>query len=170
MNKIYFTYQEIHKLVNKIALDIKNDNWIPDCIVAIATGGFIPSRIIRNYINRDIYVVGLKRYEDENEQHSLPVKFQWLDDVDRKISGKNVLLVDEIDDTRVTLSYCVEELMKHHPKDIRIAIIHQKKKEKLGVLPDDIKIYQGNEVGDVWIKYPWDTQDIDDHYSHCDKK
>lgn len=171
MEKIYVTYEEIHRLVKKIAEDIINDKWEPDCIVAIAAGGFIPARILRNFIKKDIYIVGLKRYTDENEIHSTPIKIQWIDEIEKKLKKKKILLVDEIDDTRITLSYCLKELLKNHPAEIRIAVLHQKSKKKKAKFPDNInKIYQGDIVPDRWIKYPWDSLDIDEHNKMCNIK
>lgn len=168
MEKIYVTYEEAHRLVQKIAKDIEKDKWEPDCIVGIAAGGFIPARILRNFIKKDIYIVGLKRYSEENEIHSIPIKIQWIDEIEKKLKGKKILLVDEIDDTRVTLSYCLIELIKTKPSEIRIAVLHQKKKEKKAELPNCIKtVYQGKVVPDKWIIYPWDALDIDEHNKIC---
>jgi len=168
MKKIYFTYEDIHKIIFKISVRIKNDNWEPDCIVAIASGGLIPSRILRNFIKKDIYVIGLKKYDDEKDLGGYPLKIQWIDEVEKKITGKKILLVDEVDDTRLTLAYSLNELLKHNPAEIRAAIIHKKIKEKKGILPDKIvNIYYGNEIEDLWICYPWEAKDIDEHYKLC---
>lgn len=87
--------------------------------------------------------------------------------------GKNVLIVDEVDDTRTTLEYAVRELQK----DVEIAaknlgrsaeetkfsifVLHNKDKEKKGTLPKDV--LEGNRyiaavtLPDVWINYPWEA-------------
>ncbi len=168
MEKIYVTYEDVHRLVEKIAKDIKKDKWEPDCIVGIAAGGFIPARILRNFLKKEIYIVGLKRYSEENEIHSIPIKIQWIDEIEKKLKGKKILLVDEIDDTRITLSYCIDELLKNKPSEVRIAVLHQKKKEKKAKFPDNVKIiYQGKIVPDKWIMYPWAATDIDEHNKLC---
>lgn len=170
MDKIYVTYEEVHKLMKKIAEEIGNDNWQPDCIVGISGGGLIPVRILRNFLKKDIYIVGLKRYTDENETHEIPIKIQWIDEVEKKVKGKKILLVDEIDDTRITLSYCLSELLKYNPDEIRIAVIHQKNKEKKALFPDKVKVYEGKDVPDKWIIYPWDAHDIDEHNKLCNNE
>ena len=44
-------------------------------------------------------------------------------------------------------------------------------KEKKAKFPEKInKIYQGSIVPDKWIKYPWDTLDIDEHNKMCNIK
>ena len=146
---------------------------MPDIIVAIGTGGFIPARIIKTYLKKDILVVGVKRYDetgDDNANGNLseatnqPQKIQWIDEAERKISNRRILLIDEVDDTRLTMSYCINELFNHSPAEIRVAVLHQKIKPKMATYPDSIKhIYSGAETEDIWIKYPWESTDIDKH-------
>jgi uncharacterized protein len=164
--KIFVRYADVHHLVEKIARDIKASGWEPDVIVAIASGGFIPARILKTFIRKDVYAVGLRRYSDDPGEAPQPVpkKIQWIDEVERKLSGKRVLLVDEVDDTRVTLAYCARELLLSGASEIRVAVLHQKEKRKEAALPAEVKtIYQGAVVADAWIKYPWDALDIDAH-------
>jgi uncharacterized protein len=61
------------------------------------------------------------------------------------------------------LSYCLHELFRHHPAEIRVAVLHQKLKTKEAAYPQGVVVYQAEEVEDVWIKYPWDAVDIDAH-------
>ena len=94
------------------------------------------------------------------------------------IIGKNVLIVDEVDDTRTTLEYAVKEL----EKDVEVArqklgkegkttfsifVLHNKDKEKKGHLPEDMlsqnRYLAAVTVPDVWICYPWEATDIDEH-------
>jgi hypoxanthine phosphoribosyltransferase len=75
-----------------------------------------------------------------------------------------VLLVDEVDDSRVTLEYCLKELLGHKPKEIAVVVLHNKNKEKRGSLPEEIRHYfVGREMEDRWICYPWDAEDIASH-------
>lgn len=163
MDKLYVTYEEVHRHCAKLAADIAADQWEPEVIVAIASGGFIPARILKTYLRKNIYVVGLQRYDDENAVRSVPLKIQWIDEVEKKLSGRKVLVVDEVDDTRVTLAFCLSELLRHQPAELRVAVLHQKKKAKQASFPDGVRVYQAVEIEDLWIKYPWDALDIDRH-------
>ena len=81
-----------------------------------------------------------------------------------KLTGKRILLVDEVDDSRLTLSYCLRELLSHNPKEIAVAVLHNKLKEKRGQYPEQIKkVFFGQELEDQWVVYPWDAEDIDEH-------
>ena len=163
-DKLYFSYAQIHTTVKNLAETIKRSAFSPDVIVAIGTGGFIPARILKTYINRPILTVGLKLYNEDNTPEPSPRKIQWIDEVEKKISGKRVLLVDEVDDSRVTLEYCLSELLRHDPAEIAVGVLHNKKKEKDAEFPPEItRYFAGKEIDDLWIKYPWDAIDIDDH-------
>ncbi len=163
-DKLYVTYNEIHKAVKRLAGQVAASGFDPDVIVAIGSGGFIPARIIKTFINRPIFAVGISYYGMDNKPSGIPQKIQWIDEVEKKLSGKNVLLIDEVDDTRATLSYCVSELLRHKPKEIAVLVIHNKKKKKDAEFPPEIQRYfPAVHVDDRWIKYPWDADDIDIH-------
>jgi len=163
-SKLYVTYNEIHKAVKKLAREIEESGFDPDVIVAIGSGGFIPARIMKTFINRPIFAVGISYYGIDNKPSGVPQKIQWIDEVEKKLAGKKVLLIDEVDDTRATLSYCVSELLRHQPREIAVLVIHNKKKKKDADFPAEIQRYfPAVEVGDQWIKYPWDAEDIEMH-------
>jgi hypoxanthine phosphoribosyltransferase len=166
MEKLYVTYADVHALVAKTAAAILATDWRPDLIVAVASGGFVPARIFRTYLQKEIHVVSLKRYPDRSGESptAVPVKVQWLEDPVRVLAGKRVLVVDEVDDTRVTLGYCVRELLKAKPAEIRVAVLHQKRKPKESDYPAAVAVvYEGAAIPDVWIKYPWDAVDQAEH-------
>jgi len=163
-DKTYFSYRQIHRTVKSLAERIIADKYDPDVIVAIGTGGFIPARIIKTFIDRPILTVGLRLYDENNRRAEVPRKIQWIDEVEQKLAGKRILLVDEVDDTRTTLEYCLRELLSHGPAETAVAVLHKKNKAKRGVFPDEVTRYWiGQELEDQWIVYPWDAADIDEH-------
>ncbi|MEM5947344.1 phosphoribosyltransferase [Spirochaetia bacterium 38H-sp] len=160
----YFTYEEIHNTVGKLAGKLKESGFCPDLIVAIGTGGFIPARILRTYIEKPILTVGIAYYDANNRPTDIPRKIQWIDEVEKKLTGKRILLVDEIDDTRATLAYCLSELDKNKPEELAVMVLHNKKKPKKADFPSCVsKIFVGSELEDYWVYYPWDATDIEEH-------
>ncbi len=164
MEKYYITYNKVHKTVKALSEQIKQAGYAPDLIVAIGTGGFIPARILKTFLKLPILTVGLSYYDENNKPMAAPQKIQWIDEVERKLKGKRILLVDEVDDSRVTLEYCLRELLAHEPKEIAVMVLQNKRKEKKGSIPREVKHYfAGEDVKDAWICYPWDAFDIDEH-------
>jgi len=137
--------------------------------------------------NIPIQAIGLSLYEqlsggDPVEQPGTKVtRTQWLDLSSLEMAnliGKNVLIVDEVDDTRTTLEYAVRELEKDveqarqqlgrtEQTKFSIFVLHNKDKEKKGHLPkdmiDDKRYLAAVTVSDVWICYPWEATNIDEH-------
>jgi hypoxanthine phosphoribosyltransferase len=162
--KLYFSYADIHQTVKDLFIKIEESGYKPDLIVAIGTGGFIPARMLKTFIKLPILTVGLKLYGDDNKPAVSPEKIQWIDEVEKKIKGKKILLVDEVDDSRTTLAYCLHELLRHEPEEIAVGVLHNKLKQKNAEYPKEIqKIFFGQELEDRWVAYPWDALDILDH-------
>lgn len=115
------------------------------------------------------------------EPGTVVTRTQWLDLSSLHMSnliGKSILIVDEVDDTRTTLEYAVRELEKDveaarqqlgrdEETKFSIFVLHNKDKKKKGRLPEDM-VREGRYLaavttGDVWICYPWEAIDIDEH-------
>ncbi|KAL9129170.1 MAG: hypothetical protein Q9217_002310 [Psora testacea] len=168
-------------------------------MIAIGGGGYVPARILRSFLKRPsspnipIQAIGLSLYESlppsnlsgpttPTEAPGTKVKrTQWLDLSSLSMAnlvGKNILIVDEVDDTRTTLEYAVRELEKdveaarkklggEGKAKFSIFVLHNKDKPKKGQLPRDMieerRYLAAETIGDVWICYPWEATDIDEH-------
>jgi hypoxanthine phosphoribosyltransferase len=164
MEKYYFTYEDIHRTARDIAERVRSSGFVPDVIVAIGSGGFIPARILRTFLGKPILAVGIAYYDIDDKPCDIPRKVQWIEEAEKKLAGKRILLVDEVDDSRTTLEYCIRELLRHHPAEIAVAVLHDKKKPKRGTIPQEVKRYiAGKTIEDRWVCYPWDAIDIDEH-------
>jgi uncharacterized protein len=168
MTKYHVTYDKIHSLIADKSNLMKEFN--PDFIIGIAGGGMIPSRIVRSFVSAPLLAIGISLYDEKNHLKSTPEKLQWLDEKNlKKIKGKKILLVDEIDDTRTTLSYCVDQLWECGVEDILVFVIENKKKPKKSLNLKDNRYISGEEIEDVWVVYPWDSLDINEHNKNAIK-
>ena len=148
--KVNYSYDDITNLIKNNIQKIKQ--FDPDYVIAIGGGGLIPARIIRNDINRHIYVVTLSLYNDTEMGNQIEV-IQWLD---LDLKDKKVLIIDEVDDSRKTLDFCIEELKsKNNAENIGVFVLQNKLKNKVSEL-NDIHYMCCEEVEDKWIVYPWD--------------
>ncbi|MFC5920560.1 phosphoribosyltransferase [Neisseria weixii] len=163
--KIWYTYDDIHRVIKGLAEKIQNSGVKYDAMIAIGGGGFIPARMLRCFLEIPIYAVTTAYYDSDNQgQVTEEVKkVQWFDPLPEALKGKNVLVVDEVDDSRVTMEFCLTELQKEDFNTIGVAVLHEKIKTKVGKLPENIPYFSGITVEDWWINYPWDALDIDEH-------
>lgn len=163
--KVWYTYDDIHRVIKQLAEKIQASDVRYDAMIAIGGGGFIPARILRCFLEIPIYAITTAYYDSDNEGQVTDSvkKIQWLDPMPETLRGKNVLVVDEVDDSRVTLEFCLNELAKEQFGTVGIAVLHEKIKEKQGKLPENMPYFSGLTVPDWWINYPWDAEDIDEH-------
>lgn len=168
MEKYYVSYNKIHSIMKDLSRQIIESGFEPDYIVAIGTGGFIPARMIKTFINRPILTVGIAYYDLNDNIMDEPNIIQWIDDPETKLAGKRILLVDEVDDSRATIGFCLEKLLSHNPEEIAVTVVHNKEKEKRGSIPAEVKKYfAGETMSNKWICYPWDADEISDHDNNC---
>ncbi|KAH6842678.1 phosphoribosyltransferase-like protein [Chaetomium sp. MPI-CAGE-AT-0009] len=166
VEKLYVTYNDVHKLCQEAAPQILAD-FKPQLMIAIGGGGYVPARILRSFLkqpgspNIPIQAIGLSLYEQLAGSTDTAVeaagtkvtRTQWLDLTSlgemANLVGKRVLIVDEVDDTRTTLEYAVKELQKDVEEarakigsdlktEFAIFVLHNKDKQKKGTLPESI--------------------------------
>jgi len=143
----------IQHLSRQLAGQIRAAHYRPDVVIAIARGGFVPARLLCDFL--DIYnltCIRIAHYTgtDIHEQARLSIPLN----ID--IRGMTVLLVDDVDDTGDTLQLALEHLESFAPATIRTAVLHHKNVSR--IVPE----YFAVEVREWrWITYPWAiTEDI----------
>jgi hypoxanthine phosphoribosyltransferase len=80
------------------------------------------------------------------KQHSGQVRL--VKDLDRSIEGKNVILVEDILDTGLTLTYLKDLLLARRPKALKIAVLLDKKERRLQPVEVD---YVGFEIPNEFV-------------------
>ena len=138
-------------LRNKVTNQIDESGFKPDVIVAISRGGLIPARILSDSLNVPIvYTIRISFYSSVGVRKETPEVTQPLS-VD--ISGKKVLIVDDISDSGRSLILAKEHLSKLNPSEIRTATIHFKPESAFK--PDYF-----STITEAWVVYPWETEEF----------
>ena len=152
LNKCVYTYNNIHNQLFKLVKKLKK--YKPDILIAISSGGLIPGKILKSFLNLPLYIVSVKSYDENHNQLGKIDIIQWCH---QDFSDKKILLIDEIDDTRKTLEFCTKKLKsENNPDSIAICVVHN----KIGTLEKNIEYFSALEVDDEWIEYPWEHQKI----------
>ncbi|TKA28349.1 hypothetical protein B0A50_03816 [Salinomyces thailandicus] len=193
VQKVYITYNQVHTMCQDAAPRILNTFTPSLMIAIGGGGyvpARILRSFLKKPGNPNIPIqaIGLSLYESlgTDSQVEKPgtkvTRTQWLDLGSLEMAnliGKSVLIVDEVDDTRTTLEYAVKELEKDVATAAReagreaeetkfsIFVLHNKDKQKKGQLPknmvEDGRYLAARTVPDVWINYPWEATDIQEH-------
>lgn len=148
------TWATVQNLSQKLALKIQGSNFKPNELVTIARGGYIPARILCDYL--DIYELSSIRITHYTAGAKKRQKAHLAEGLSRDLNGKNVLLVDDVSDSGATLEMARKHLQDCGAGNIRIAVLHHKQTST--IKPDyyGIKLIKWR-----WIIYPWAvTEDL----------
>ncbi len=142
------SWDYIHELCIDLADKIKASKYEPDIIVAISRGGWIPGRLLSDLLGKlDIATIKVEHYVDFYRTRKKPEITQPLP---IKVSGKRVLLVDDLADSGSSLNLVMEYLKEQGAKDVKICAMYSK---PWSVITPD---FYSRET-DAWICFPHET-------------
>ena len=101
MKKEYYNWENIEDMVSDIVqqIAVDGDNFKPDYVVGLTRGGLIPATMLSHY-----YQVPMHTLEIKLRDHSVkPESNKWM--AQDAVNGKNILIVDDINDTGDTLNW-----------------------------------------------------------------
>ena len=149
MERIFFTKEQIAEAVKKLGQRITEDyaGKAPVMVCILKGASLFFADLIREIdlpLTIDFMVVS--SYGGSNTTSSGLVKI--IKDLDGDLSGKDVLIVEDILDTGVTLSNLVPMLKMRNPNSVKICTILDKpSRRKADIQPD----YEGFQVPDEFV-------------------
>ena len=139
--------KEIQEKISHLADQINNDYKGKELIIlGILKGAFIAISDLAKNLNLDVSFEFMSISSYEGSESTGQIKIEK--DLDIDISGKNILIVEDIFDTGLTLSSLIDILQSRNPKSIEIMCMFIKPDEKQ--IPVDIK-YQGFKIGSDFV-------------------
>lgn len=118
-----------------------------DCIVGISRGGLALTRIMSDLLDiQDVMITRCEYYSDIGEKRKKPVITQKIQG---NISGRKVLVVDDVADSGESLIVIKKYLESKRPVDVKISTIFIKPWCKM--TPDYFVART-----DAWIIFPWE--------------
>ncbi|MCX8196543.1 MAG: phosphoribosyltransferase [Acidilobaceae archaeon] len=144
------SWEEIVDWSRRLSELIRASGWRPDVIVAVARGGYVPARLLCDFLEvTDLLSVQSQHWVEAAKMGEKAI-LRYPYSVD--MSDKRVLLVDDIVDTGESLMLAKEFILREwRPRELRIATL-QWISPVARLKPD----YYLIEVKDwVWFQYPW---------------
>jgi hypoxanthine phosphoribosyltransferase len=138
-----------YNLARVLAHKVIESGYEPDIIIGIATGGLVPARMVCDLLlQKDLLSITTQYWGVAANMGNARIKFSLPNEAD--ISGKRVLVVDDVVDTGDSISIIMDYLKEKKPLEIRTAVFHYKTCSTL--IPD----YYGKKLEEWnWIIYPW---------------
>jgi hypoxanthine phosphoribosyltransferase len=143
------TWNTAYRLARVLSHKVIQSGYEPDIIIGVARGGLVPARMVCDLLlQKDLISITTQHWGIAINLGKAKIKFSLPKEAD--ISGKRVLVVDDVADTGDSISIILDYLNDKKALKIRTAVLHYKTCSK--IIPD----YYGEKLEEWdWIIYPW---------------
>lgn len=143
-------WEKIYEMLLELARKIRKAGYRPDIVVGVARGGWPVARVISDLLeNPDVANVKAEFYLGVAETKGEPIITQ---SVSASVSGKKVLVVDDVADTGKSLDLVKKHLEEKGAVEVKVATIYCKPWSALK--PD---WFEGET--ERWIVFPWERKE-----------
>ena len=150
MDYLILSWRDVYNLTLQLSERIVNSGFVPDVIVGIARGGWIPARILSDVLYAStLQNIRIEYYTDVGVKGRNP---QITQPLTGSMKGKKVLLVDEVADTGDTLNHALKHVKSLGAASVRSAVLHYKPKS--AIVPDYFMVKTSS-----WTVYPWENRE-----------
>ncbi len=134
----------VKELAEQIESDFNNEAIV---LIVVLKGSFVFAADLIREMKGDIKIdfISVSSYGDETESTG---KVRLLKDLDANITNQNVVVVEDIIDSGLTLHFLRDHLATHKPKQIKICTLLDKPERRKVDLPVD---YVGFVIPDEFI-------------------
>jgi len=144
------SWDYLYELCLQLAEMIERSGFKPDLIVGIARGGWIPARLLSDFLsNPNITSIKVEFYVGIGETMNEPVVTQ---DIPVDVRNLKVLVVDDVADTGKSLKLVKEKLESMGAKEVRVATIYYK---PWSIFKPDFYV----KTTDAWIIFPHEVRE-----------
>ena len=146
---VLLSEEQLSKRVKELGEAITSDYKDEDCLIAVGIlrGSVVfLADLIRNInLHTELEFMAVSSY-GASTKSSGAVKINK--DLDVDICGKNVIIIEDIIDSGITLTYLKELLLKRNPKSLKICtLLNKPDRRKADVVPD----YVGFDIPDEFV-------------------
>ena len=142
------SWSEVQRLCLRLANLVRESDYHPDIVVAIGRGGFVPARLLCDYLDiMALTSIKIEHYlSGSTKQEQAIIRYPLC----TNIENQRVLLVDDVNDSGDTLDVALQHLHSFKPSEVRTAVMHHKTTTHRAVDYHARKIVKWR-----WLIYPW---------------
>jgi hypoxanthine phosphoribosyltransferase len=140
----------MYNVLLSLARKIVRSGFVPDVVVGVSRGGWVPARVLCDLLSAPVLAnIGVEFYTGVGERKRQPRLTQPLSTA---VSGKRVLVVDEVVDTGKSLKLVKDQVIKEGAKEVRTVTMYTK---PWSVVEPN---YHEKKTS-CWIVFPWETKE-----------
>jgi xanthine phosphoribosyltransferase len=156
---MYLSDNDIKTFVHNIIRQMAKDEFRPDYIVGLTRGGLVPAVMISHYLEVPMETLKVSLRDGEGVQESN----LWM--AEDALLRKNILIVDDINDTGATINHILTDWPSGCLPDSPDWNYVWNNNVKFAVLVNNITSlstvnYFGTEINktekDIWVTFPWE--------------
>jgi hypoxanthine phosphoribosyltransferase len=141
------SWDKTYEMLIDLALRVRRSGFKPDLIIGVSRGGWAPGRILSDLLeNTHTVNIKIEFYVGIGKTARKPVVTQSLSE---DISGKRVLVVDDVADTGESLKVAVDHMKERGALGVRTVTVYYKPHSTFK--PD----FFADSTPD-WIIFPWE--------------
>lgn len=142
------TWSRMQSILLSLGRKVVCSRFVPDVVVGVSRGGWIPARVLCDLLSAPVLAsIGVEFYAGVGETKRRPILTQPLS---TSVSGKKVLLVDEVADSGESLKLAREQLIDGGAEEVKTVTMYAKPWSTIE--PD----YYEKRTS-RWIVFPWET-------------
>ena len=160
ISKTYLSWNDVEKHVNNLAVQLYKDNWKPDYIVGLHSGGNIPAVLLGKMLDIKTYSLDVRLRDGGGDG---PESNAWM--AEDAYNFKKILVVDDINDTGATINWVKNDWPANAlPLDprwykiwgdtVRFAVMIDNEASEAHVNYSAVNINKAEK--DEWIVFPWE--------------
>lgn len=142
------TFEEVYRMITKVAKDIKASAYRATTVVGLARGGWIPARIMCDSLGiTDLVSLKVEHWlQTGKTKDEATIKYPLNTD----FTGKRLLVVDDITDTGKSLITSTNYLRQLNPSKMKVATMQYvpTSQFKPDYFAEKVKVW-------TWFIYPW---------------
>lgn len=192
MNKLVLDNAKLNGLVNNLIRQITNSQWRPDYIVGISRGGLVPAVMLSHYLNVPMKPLQVSLRDGgecvsdcgmAEDALGYPKQERFISDAELDIGRvldaasslleegenyKNILIVDDINDTGATFNWIMNDwpssCLPDDPdwehvwnNNVKFAVLVDNLASKCRVGMDYVGMEINKAEKDVWVEFPYEA-------------
>ena len=173
MKKIYHTWADVECQTQEILHQIFiKDSWRPDYVVGLTRGGLVPANLLSQYLGCRMETLKVSLRDGSQQESNC-----WMAEDAFGYGGddgypadslkKNILIVDDINDSGATLNWIRNDWMSScfstspvwdhiwgHNVRVAVLVDNESSKSEIPVSYSAVDLNKAEE--DCWIVFPWE--------------